>query len=388
MSIRALSLATVLLLIGPGAADTAFAQAQNLEAGKSPSQIFAQTCNACHKSARGLLRTVAPGSLPGFLRQHYTTSSDMAGVLASYLVSNGAADTRYGAGQPKGGREGGKEKEANINATQGTPDRIDRVGRRTRPSQEAAKPEGEGAAPSPEPGGRAGQKRLARPGEEGAAARPAAEGQATYERGPNGRKSRRLSKRGKPETEEAPKLDDAKESGRETGKETAKETSKETSKEAPASAEPSADDKKGEKSDTAKVEPARDEAKPDSGKSADRPLNEAKPETAKPETSKPETSNADTSKADTSKAEPGNSEAPALRPDPVPPVTPAAPAAARPAEAIVAKPADAATSAGGSPEPTASKPQDTPVRDAAPAAAPPPPAAPSSSGSPMPPISK
>ena len=91
---RALSLATVTLLIGCFTAGSAFAQATNLEAGKSPSQIFAGTCNACHKSPRGLLKTVPASSLPGFLRQHYTTSSDMANVLSSYLVSNGATDTR------------------------------------------------------------------------------------------------------------------------------------------------------------------------------------------------------------------------------------------------------------------------------------------------------
>ncbi len=92
---RALSLATVTLLVGCFAAGSAHAQATNLEAGKSPSQIFAGTCTVCHKSPRGLLKTVPASSLPGFLRQHYTTSSDMAGVLASFLVSNGAADTRY-----------------------------------------------------------------------------------------------------------------------------------------------------------------------------------------------------------------------------------------------------------------------------------------------------
>ena len=91
---RALSLATVTLLIGCLAAGSALAQATNLEAGKSPSQIFAGTCNACHKSPRGLLKTVPASSLPGFLRQHYTTSSDMASVLSSFLVSNGATDTR------------------------------------------------------------------------------------------------------------------------------------------------------------------------------------------------------------------------------------------------------------------------------------------------------
>ncbi|MCP9630332.1 hypothetical protein NML43_24835 [Rhodopseudomonas palustris] len=95
MASRALTSAAVMLLIGSAAAGMTSAQAQNLEAGKSPAQIFAGACSACHKSARGLLRTVPPGSLPSFLRQHYTTSSDMAGLLASYLISNGATDTRY-----------------------------------------------------------------------------------------------------------------------------------------------------------------------------------------------------------------------------------------------------------------------------------------------------
>src|SRR5947209_14074144 len=103
---RALGLATVVLVTGSLAADRALAQSQNLEAGKSPSQIFAGTCNVCHKSPRGLLKTVAPGSLPGFLRQHYTTSSDMAGVLASYLISNGANDPRYAVTQQKGAKDG------------------------------------------------------------------------------------------------------------------------------------------------------------------------------------------------------------------------------------------------------------------------------------------
>jgi hypothetical protein len=94
---RALILATVTLLISDLAAPPA--QAQNLEAGKTPSQLFAGNCTACHKSPRGLLKTVAPGSLPGFLRQHYTTSPDMAGALSSYLISNGAADTKHVGGQ-------------------------------------------------------------------------------------------------------------------------------------------------------------------------------------------------------------------------------------------------------------------------------------------------
>src|SRR5881396_3452022 len=107
---RALSLATVTLLLGCFAVTPV--QAQNLEAGKSPSQIFAGTCNACHKSPRGLLKNVPASSLQGFLRQHYTTSSDMASVLASFLVSNGAADTRFQAKDGKDKKDGAKDKEA------------------------------------------------------------------------------------------------------------------------------------------------------------------------------------------------------------------------------------------------------------------------------------
>src|SRR6188508_3283160 len=90
---RALSLATVTLLIGSLTAGVA--RAENLDAGKSPSQIFSGTCSACHKSPRGLLKNTPASSLPGFLRQHYTTGTEMASVLSSYLISNGAADPRY-----------------------------------------------------------------------------------------------------------------------------------------------------------------------------------------------------------------------------------------------------------------------------------------------------
>src|SRR5882757_3359460 len=141
---RALSLATVMLLIGGFAA--APVRAQNLEAGKSPSQIFSGTCTACHKGARGLLKTVAPGSLPGFLRQHYTTSSEMASVLSAYLISNGATDTRYIGNQPKQGKDAKQE----VARPQGAPEQLDRYGRpiRRAPSQEASRPAGEGQVPA------------------------------------------------------------------------------------------------------------------------------------------------------------------------------------------------------------------------------------------------
>src|SRR5476651_1198608 len=136
---RALILATVMLLIGSLSVKPAQAQATNLEAGKSPSQIFAGTCNACHKSPRGLLKTVPAGSLPSFLRQHYTTSGEMASLLSAFLISNGATDTRYVGAPPKSAKDA--KSDAGSSAA---PDHIDRFGRRVRPpapAQEAAKPD-------------------------------------------------------------------------------------------------------------------------------------------------------------------------------------------------------------------------------------------------------
>jgi len=148
---RALSLATVTLLIGCFAADPARAQAQNLEAGKSPSQIFAGTCTACHKSPRGLLKTVPAGSLQGFLKQHYTTSPDMASLLASFLVSNGATDSRYVGNQGKPGKDEKEKPEAKPGSA---PEQLDRFGHRLRPApaQEAARPEAEPPREAAKPG--------------------------------------------------------------------------------------------------------------------------------------------------------------------------------------------------------------------------------------------
>src|SRR3954447_23415343 len=212
---RALSLAAVTLLIGGLPPLPALAQAQNLEAGKSPSQIFAGTCTACHKGPRGLLKTVPANSLQGFLRQHYTTSPEMASLLAGFLVANGVADTRQGGAQSKPGRH--EKLDTRVGAV---PDQLDRFGRRLRraPSQEAANPEPDPRAPRPDAeipseAGRQGRnlRRMARPGEVSPAEvqDPA---QASDDRGPDGRRlsaKQKLSKRGKSGGEEAPKTDPA-----------------------------------------------------------------------------------------------------------------------------------------------------------------------------------
>ena len=271
MSSRALSLAAVLLLIGSFAPKPALAQ-ENLDAGKTPSQLFAGTCSVCHKSPRGLLKTVPPSSLPSFLRQHYTTSPNMAGALASYLVSNGASDSRIGGDGPKGAKgakegakEGAKQQEAKQEARpeprQGQSEQLDRWGRRVHP-QEANVPVAE---PRPEP-------------------RPEGAEQITTDRGPDGRKNakQKLTKRGRP-GEALPK-------------------------EEPAAA----------------VEPPKTESRPDETAGRD----DAKPDTAKP---------AEDDRSQSAKVE-QPPELRMLRPDPVPPVTPAPPTAAAPSAAPAASP--------------------------------------------------
>jgi hypothetical protein len=276
MSNRARIFAAVTLLIS--CCPAALAQVQNLEAGKSPSQLFAGTCNACHKSPRGLLKTVSPGSLSGFLREHYTTGGDMASQLATYLISNGASD-RPRAGADKQGPGGG--------------DQVERQSHRTRnaPGQESARPDDAASAGE---GARQGRRRQVRPGEapeEGGANVPAP---ANADRGPDGRRisARQRSKPARPTAGEEPAM----------------------------ASEPS-------KSEPPKSEPPKSELRQEMGNANTRP--------------DAETESGDDAKSDPAKSESAKIEgtkdsplAPAIRQEPAPSVssasTPPAPAAAPP----------------------------------------------------------
>jgi hypothetical protein len=57
----------------------------NMDSGKSPAQIFATTCHACHRSPREIKPTSA-----GFLREHYTAGRNEAAAMAAYLASVGS----------------------------------------------------------------------------------------------------------------------------------------------------------------------------------------------------------------------------------------------------------------------------------------------------------
>src|SRR5262249_14646522 len=65
------------------------ASAQDYTAGKTPAQLFASDCSACHKTPQGLAKGRDVRSLTGFLREHYTTKVESASALASYLAGMG-----------------------------------------------------------------------------------------------------------------------------------------------------------------------------------------------------------------------------------------------------------------------------------------------------------
>jgi hypothetical protein len=339
---RALSLATVTLLIGCLTAGVARA-VENLDAGKSPSQIFSNTCSACHKSPRGLLKSVSASSLPGFLRQHYTTGTDMASQLSSFLISNGAADPRYQ----------GKDQSKQKNAKQdGRPDQPDRLGRRQPPAvpaQEASRPDADGAPPQGE-GARPGRdaKRFARPQAAPDAAKPA-DGQAPVQAATDSKSGvrQKQGRRGKPVTEEPPK----------------------TEQPAPGDAANEDASRDAAKAETAATDPAKtDPIKTDAIKTdaikgeVDKPAGE--PEKPVGETEKPAregTGTSETAKVDAPKENAGSEPTP-LRPDPVPPVTPVPPASA----ATTPEPAADSSAAAAPPPATATAPASPPVAPAGP----------------------
>jgi hypothetical protein len=78
-------LAGVLAMLGAAQAQAP----EDLSAGKSPSQMFASDCSACHKSPQGLAKGSSAGALATFLREHYTASRQTAAALAGFLVGAG-----------------------------------------------------------------------------------------------------------------------------------------------------------------------------------------------------------------------------------------------------------------------------------------------------------
>jgi hypothetical protein len=116
-------LAPVIGLLAGLAPAVAHAQT-NIDQGKTPAQIFAETCSACHKAARGLANGKGSFALTEFLHEHYTTSRDQAAALAAYVLGAGSGPKpsierpANAAGEPKtNGRQTRKPEEGTPPAT-------------------------------------------------------------------------------------------------------------------------------------------------------------------------------------------------------------------------------------------------------------------------------
>lgn len=112
----------------------------NIDAGKTPAQIFSDTCSNCHRRPGDLRR----GASAGFLRQHYTPGAQEAAAMASYLAAVPASADPKGKDRAKALLE--KEK-AKVQQAQGPQER---------PKGPAAGPQPKGKRPgelakSPEP---------------------------------------------------------------------------------------------------------------------------------------------------------------------------------------------------------------------------------------------
>ena len=108
----------------------AMAHAQtNIDQGKSASQIFANACAECHKSASALRKGKSAAAVAEFLREHYTTGREQAASLAAY-VAGGRDTVAAPAPRPEaGGRAGCKSRPSPRKARPPTPSRDGRARR-------------------------------------------------------------------------------------------------------------------------------------------------------------------------------------------------------------------------------------------------------------------
>src|SRR5262245_46802421 len=60
---------------------------ENLDAGKSAPKLFAESCAACHRSAKGLAKGRFSFTLYLYLQKHYASNSTSAWALTQYLES-------------------------------------------------------------------------------------------------------------------------------------------------------------------------------------------------------------------------------------------------------------------------------------------------------------
>jgi hypothetical protein len=90
---------------------------ENIDAGKSPAQLYAQNCALCHKTPHGLTKAVGAWGLQNFLRTHYTASRESAAAIAGYLatIDRGSPPSRAGKRASKNEKAKAREEKPKTN---------------------------------------------------------------------------------------------------------------------------------------------------------------------------------------------------------------------------------------------------------------------------------
>ncbi len=156
----------------PGAMPVLAHAQTNIDQGKTPAQIFAQDCAACHKATRGLANGKNSLSLTLFLREHYTTSREQAAALAAYVLGAGGAEPA------KPGQKPGQERAKNEDPKNAEPKNAEPKNAEpktaSRPRRPAAKPAPERQASHPAASEHEAPPPTATPGREKEPEKPAA----------------------------------------------------------------------------------------------------------------------------------------------------------------------------------------------------------------------
>jgi hypothetical protein len=121
----------------------AYAQV-NIDQSKTPAQIYGSDCAVCHKSIHGLANGRGKSALTGFLTEHYTSNSQEAAALATYVLAGGG-----GVGTPTPARtQPGEPEHAGAPAEEPKPREARRPAKPAEEPAANAKPE----KPEAEPG--------------------------------------------------------------------------------------------------------------------------------------------------------------------------------------------------------------------------------------------
>ena len=125
---------------------------ESLDKGKTPAQLFASDCSACHKSPQGLAKSGGLFGLDSFLREHYTASRETATAIANYLKSFDSGPAGSGRATKRSAKGDDKAKSEAKKKSGVKPDEAKDVEKKPDAAGEQPKPSGI-LAPEPKSGG-------------------------------------------------------------------------------------------------------------------------------------------------------------------------------------------------------------------------------------------